>query len=321
MTSLNAYEQDPHFSQYHASPLTLNPAMTGSMNSDSRFSGNFRQQWWGVGNPFTTGTISYDTKLIQSKMKKDIFGLGILGMYDQSSDGSFKNNNLALSLSYHKALDAQANSTLGIGFQLMYASRFINTNKLNFANQFNGYGFDTDIPSNETFGNLQRNYFDLNAGLLYTYRNDNVEAYAGGSIYHIGNPNINFLQNDKYKLPQRYTAHVGSRFFVGNNNEIFFGGLYMYQAGAQEENLGISYGLNVNSALMVYGGLWYRIQDAFIPFIGLDYKNLSIGFSYDINNSDLKDYTSKNGSFEVSFIVVTRKPINPYRNYKKGRVF
>ena len=43
---LNA--QDIHFSQFYMSPLNLNPALTGVMNCNTRFVGNYRNQWASV---------------------------------------------------------------------------------------------------------------------------------------------------------------------------------------------------------------------------------------------------------------------------------
>ena len=98
--------QDPHFSQYFASPLTLNPAMTGYFDGDHRASANFRQQWWSLGSPFVTSTLSFDSKIMQLKLpEKDIFGAGIMALFDQSLGGSFNSINIAASGSYHKALD------------------------------------------------------------------------------------------------------------------------------------------------------------------------------------------------------------------------
>ena len=39
-----AKAQDIHFSQYYASPLTLNPALTGKFNGHFRVSGIYRDQ-------------------------------------------------------------------------------------------------------------------------------------------------------------------------------------------------------------------------------------------------------------------------------------
>ena len=45
MLSTDVIGQDIHFSQFYMSPLTLNPAMTGVMNCNTRFIGNYRNQW------------------------------------------------------------------------------------------------------------------------------------------------------------------------------------------------------------------------------------------------------------------------------------
>jgi len=164
---------------------------------------------------------------------------------------------------------------------------------------------------------------DINAGLLYAYKTDNTEVYVGASMFHIGNPNISFLKDQRYRLPSRYTVHAGSRFVVGDNgNELFLGGLYMYQAGATEKNFGIAYGLSVSDEATVYAGSWYRIGDAILPYVGLRYNGFQVGFSYDVINTALKNYgTKKNGSFELSMNLLVTRPRNVYTNYKGGRIF
>jgi len=54
--------QDIHFSQFYMSPLNLNPALTGVMNSQVRVVGNYRNQWASVlkSNAFSTYSASYD---------------------------------------------------------------------------------------------------------------------------------------------------------------------------------------------------------------------------------------------------------------------
>ena len=318
--SFSACAQDPHFSQYQASPLTLNPAMTGYFDGDFRINGNFRQQWWSVGSPYITGTISYDTKLMRAKLKNDVFGIGVLGLYDQSLNGGFKSSNISVSASYHKSLDRDNKNKVGIGFQMTYASRAINSEHLSFASQFNGSGFNTNLPSNENFGSLHQSYFDINAGLMYMYEDDKTQFYVGASLYHIGTPNISFLKTDVYPLPQRYTIHAGSKFILDdNNNELFIGGLFMQQASATDKMLGAAYGFSANATTMVYAGLWYRFEDAYVPYVGLSSGNFQLGLSYDVLNSGLKSYSSKNGSFELSLGILGSKAGNVYTNYKKGR--
>jgi type IX secretion system PorP/SprF family membrane protein len=323
LLGITTQAQDPHFSQYFASPLTLNPAMTGYFKGDYRIAANFRQQWWSVGDPFTTSTISYDTKLLQQKVSEnDIFAVGVMALYDQSLSGGFKNINASASFAYHKMVDEAGEDNIGVGFQATYATRAIDFGKLNFASQFTGSGFDTNLPTNETFVTNRRSYLDVNAGILYTHKTDNNEFYFGGSFYHLTRPNISFLKNEKFNLPVRYTAHAGSRFNIGENgNELFIGGLFMEQAGATEKSLGIAYSYNVNNEVKVYGGSWYRFGDAILPYFGFSYNDFQLGCSYDIINSNLKNYSRKNGSFEVSMKLQVTKPVNYYTNYKGGRIF
>ena len=52
--------QDPNFSQFFASPLTLNPALTGKFDGSVRVAGNYRNQWPTIENAFITKTVSLD---------------------------------------------------------------------------------------------------------------------------------------------------------------------------------------------------------------------------------------------------------------------
>ena len=61
------HAQDPSFSQFFSSPLNINPALTANINADWRLISNFRDQWVGPASPFVTGTISFDTKVMQNK--------------------------------------------------------------------------------------------------------------------------------------------------------------------------------------------------------------------------------------------------------------
>ena len=55
-----ATAQDPNFSQFFASPLTLNPALTGKFDGVVRVAGNYRNQWPTINNAFVTKTVSVD---------------------------------------------------------------------------------------------------------------------------------------------------------------------------------------------------------------------------------------------------------------------
>ena len=77
-----------------------------------------------------------------------------------------------------------------------------------------------------------------------------------------------------------------------------------------------SYNVNNNEddPVNVYLGAWYRFNDAAIPYIGLEFKGIQIGASYDANTSSLKPASNTRGGMELSLIYI-KKPTDP--NAKK----
>src|SRR5215469_6509866 len=76
-----AHAQDPGFSQFFASPLTLNPALTGKFNGVVRVAGNYRNQWPAINNAFITSTIAVDAPILVGKLpENDTWGIGVMAM-------------------------------------------------------------------------------------------------------------------------------------------------------------------------------------------------------------------------------------------------
>src|ERR1700704_4073857 len=81
--------QDPNFSQFFASPLTLNPALTGKFDGVYRFAANYRNQWPSISNAYTTMTASLDMAIMKSQIPEtDQFGIGIMAYSDKAGDGA-----------------------------------------------------------------------------------------------------------------------------------------------------------------------------------------------------------------------------------------
>src|SRR4249920_776622 len=98
--------QDPNFSQFFASPLTLNPALTGKFDGNFRVAGNYRNQWPSINNAFVTKTGSADFHLLRNNLPEiDRWGFGVLFMNDQNGNGALRTNQFSLSTAYHKGLN------------------------------------------------------------------------------------------------------------------------------------------------------------------------------------------------------------------------
>src|SRR6187549_4151832 len=84
--SNTSFGQDPNFSQFFVSPLTLNPALTGKFNGDFRIAGNYRDQWPAISKAFITSTVSFDMGILDGRLPQgDTWGIGLMGMTDRTA--------------------------------------------------------------------------------------------------------------------------------------------------------------------------------------------------------------------------------------------
>jgi type IX secretion system PorP/SprF family membrane protein len=300
-----AKAQDPHFSQYFSSPLTFNPALTGYFDGTQRFAVNFRSQWSGGGDAYTTGTLSFDTKIMQDKIgSSDRWGLGVHALYDQSSGGIYKNAYISVSTAFNKGLDAYGDQSIGIGVQATYARTGVDFSRISFSNQFTGSGFDLSVPSGETVNNQSISYIDLNAGLLYNYKDESGNLFTfGASMFHILRPKLSFFSGNNNSLSRRHAFHAGAGFVVGEKDNFFISGHSMQQNGVTENVIGAAYGIGLSAVdLSIYLGGWLRVNDAVYPYVGMRTTEYQLGISYDITSSDLRRAKKYIGSTELSFI-------------------
>jgi type IX secretion system PorP/SprF family membrane protein len=301
--SLKSNAQDPYYSQYFNAPLTLNPAFTGYYDGIHRLTTNFRNQWLSAGTPFTTTSVSFDTRLLQGRLDKSMLGVGVVLMNDRTSSGAYSSNYASLSAAYHQSLDDEGNQHLAIGFQGSMGSRMLDYNRISFTSQFSSRGFDLSLSNTEDFITQRAVYNDINVGAMYNYLKDRKRVFIGASLYHINQPRMTFLGNDEYVLPSRFTVHGGSSFLVGVKGELFLSALYVKQGAATTSVVGAAYGVSLqemNDDNVFYLGLFYRNQDAIYPYIGYLFNDLQIGLSYDLNTSGIQVNNRRNRSFELS---------------------
>ncbi len=311
--------QDPNFSQFFASPLTMNPAMTGKFDGVYRFAANYRNQWPTINNAYTTMTASLDMGIMKNRIPDfDQFGVGLMAYSDKAGDGALNSTYLGLSLAYHKALDENGYHQIGAGFQGTYMNKRLNTSKLLFEDQLTPFGF-TGV-TNESFASQQVNlsYFDLNTGFIYNgSTNGYNNFYLGASMYHINRPKESF-QEGGFVLNTRTTIQGGARIPVGTYNSFHVAANHSMQAKAHNTMVGGAFSLNVNNdeenPTNFYLGSWYRFKDAIIPYMGLEFGEWHFGTTYDVNTSSLKAASNSRGGIEISIIYI-KKPTDP--NAKK----
>ena len=303
--------QDPVFSQFFSSPLNINPALTANINSDWRVISNFRNQWMAVKSPYTTGTISYDSKILQNKnafiQENNYLGLGGMLMYDRALSGSAKSTFASLNLSYNiKLIDGARKHRLGVGFGATYGRRSIDYSALNFAEQYTGFGFNTNLPSGETAKADMKPFVSVNAGLTYSITSDKSNFDFGLAAFHVNNPKQTFLEDNNQKLATRSVIHANFETFLNDRMVLNTSAIYQKQGTAKYMSAGggIGYYLaDADNAPILNAGVWYWAENGFVPYVGLVYNNFQFGLTYDITTSTLSEAARKPGSIEFSLII------------------
>lgn len=328
-----AVAQDPSFSQFFSSPLNVNPALTSQINSNWRIISNYRNQWIGPNNPYSTGTVSFDAKLFQNSVTNYVdeitrVGIGGMMLYDQTLAGAVKGSFGSLNISGNVRLkqsngyemngykirhiskikmDLGAEQRIGAGIGISYGNRRVDFSKLTFENQFNGTIFDASLPSGESGLSNMKPFFSANAGLLYSYINDGVNFDFGVAAFHINKPKQTVLDNDNEYLAPRYVVHTNYERAMSDNVVLNTNGIYQYQSGASYFSLGAAVGYYLSSdenfPQMANVGLWYWSKNAIIPYVGYTYGNFQLGVTYDITISKLREAPQRMQTFELCLII------------------
>ena len=302
--SVIAKSQSTHFSQFYSTPLLINPASTGLTPGPYRLAGNYRSQWNAGGSPYTTMTFSGDAQILSDRLAEgNILGAGLAFVNDKTMDGAVQMNGLTVSGAYHISLSEEPSQTISLGFQGTYNEKKIDFTRLQFENQFVNGGYDPSAPVGEGLQSGKKQYFDINAGAMYSFSLEDRSIFAGISMYNILKKQENYL-TEEFKTPPLFSAIAGGDIDVGFNHSFYFSGNYRKQGNSNELTLGMAYGFFLDSegfsALRL--GLWHRLKDAIIPYAGLTYKGLQLGASFDYTVSSAKTGSQIRNTFEISLV-------------------
>jgi type IX secretion system PorP/SprF family membrane protein len=313
--------QDKHFTQFYASPLTLNPALSGAMEGKYRLSGNYRDQWRKVlDNPIKTFSMAADLRFEANRRKgtEDAIGLGIMFFNDKVSVVDFSTTQIAVSLAYHKSLGLNQDQFLSLGIQGGLTQRNVNYGSLNFNDEFNGTTGFTGTSSEL----LPANNFafpDLNVGLNYTSQfAGEGRFFAGASLHHVLQPKVSFYEDPTNitvkpggKLNPKFNFQMSASIPFDRSNRVSMQPRLL--AAMQGPHMEINAGTNFRFALGQYGGsalhfgTWARPVrndgsfgfDAIVALFGLEINSMLFGFSYDLNLGALQA-NQRQGAFELS---------------------
>lgn len=316
LSQLNA--QDIHFSQFYNAPLSLNPAMTAVHSADVSFAANYRNQWnEAISNPYSTLFFAADKKFYFKGKYNQFVGGGLTFYWDEAGDASLSIAQIGLNGSYTYALDKE--NFLSFGLSLGFNQRSFKPGELTFGSQYNDGQFDPSRPTNEDFSNTS--IFFANAALGANYHGQKVENRsqmdAGVALFHFNRPNQSFLEGDDSPLPMRVSFYFFPTIQIAQRFDLHFAGSAQFQSSYFEALAGGGLRIHISQkrtkefALQLGGG--YRFNsfgDAIIPTVQFIGNNWLLGLSYDVNVSDFKAATNRQGGPEIALrYTITNVPV------------
>jgi len=319
VVSFSLSAQDIHFSQFYLSPLNLNPALTGVMNCNTRLVANYRNQWASVlkNNAYSTYSVSYDQRIPVGRY--DYFGVGGTFWGDKAGELSFGTIQGRLSGSYAKKMGGYRGTAhyLSFGAEIGVSQRSADFLDARYGSQHNGNGGHcASCPTLEEFDRDNFLFADVSAGLLwFTVLNDDNNFYLGGAYSHLNRADQSFNLDEIEELFSKVTLHAGGEFMLTDRIGLVPGVVALFQGPSFELNTGTSLkfllGKSRRTGQAFQIGAWMRLAnhfqdsftaDAVILSTRFDYEQFSIGFSYDVNVSDLKVASNSNGAFEFALV-------------------
>lgn len=285
--------QDVHFSQYYMSPIILNPALTGNFLGTFRAGGIYRNQYNSINNSsgFTTPAFFVDAPIL-SVRKKDWLSVGGTFYSDKAGGLSLKTSGFWGTASYNLALDKKGQTYLAVG--ILYGQNNQKLDKIDDVE--NGVpvaqtglyllnGSDTDLDA------LKDNpsYSNFGGGLVFkSVINKKTRMDVGFSGSFITKPTNNFTDVQS-KKDRRIAAHGRLVSQLNDKWDITPAIMFLAMAGENQISVQTIAGrlLDEEKDITVRGGLGYRVQDAAILFLGMDYKDWRVGLAYDFNVSNL----------------------------------
>ncbi|MDQ3047296.1 MAG: type IX secretion system membrane protein PorP/SprF [Bacteroidota bacterium] len=290
-------QQDAQFSMNMFNRLAINPGYAGT-NEALCATILYRDQWDKFPGAPKTGLISVDYGRIAHG------GLGIT--VDQDLIGFDKTLKAKLAYSFHLPL---GNGVLGIGLDAGMIQKSLKGNFIapDGSTSSTG-GTDQAIPWSGTSATT----YDVGFGLYYTANKDKL--YVGISSLHLpeqtlsqsgGSAANSTVYSFDYKVARHYYVMAGYRFDLSPNFALTPS--ILTKSDASSTQLDINLMAKVNN--LIFAGVSYRLTDAAVGIVGLEYKNFKLGYSYDFTLSAIKNHSSGTHEMMLGYCHKFVKPL------------
>ena len=297
---------DPHFSQFYANPLWLNPALTGVVDGDLRLNCNVKNQWGRIGSGYQTQSLALDYRPTNQ------IGLGFTALSQTAGTAGYKYLSAYSSFSYGVELSTEF-EWLNFGLQAGLINRSVDLSKFQTDSQYDPFfGFNPGLPTNENLLSENATTFDAGAGVFYHDDNPYKTAnyFVGASASHLSRPKDPFATDGQnYKLPVRLNFHGGVKLTMSKNLALTPHLIYIRQNKNEITAAGTYTEIRVENDDTLILGAMYRFDDAILANIGYRVGRIGLCASYDFNTSALNTATKGRGGLEFAISYVFGKGV------------
>ncbi len=298
LLSASLKSQDTQLSLFQYHPLFVNPAFTGSFDSDWRFSAGYRNQQVVTSQSYKSAIAGIDGHFYILNQK---IGAGLYVLNDQSGIGGLTFNKLYGSLAYEMDI---SNNIIGVGLQ----GGFI-TGKVNDWNTWDNTAGAFTAPSGEDNFGENTSYIDFNAGLSWKRKINRLFPQVGISILHLNQPSISFFGSEE-KQPIQFM--LDSRMEIELTEKLYITPLVFMkiQGGINQSITGADIGYRLPKRSMVksvFGGIHLHngileSASSLLLHLGVRVRRIDIGFGYERNLGSYSEVTNTTGAFEIALV-------------------
>jgi len=275
-------QQLPQYSQYILNKYVINPASAGVENYYVGQS-NYRSQWEGIKDAPRTYILGVNGPLSHQRM-------GIGGYMFTDITGPTRRNGINLSYSYHVKIT-----------ESLKLSMAINAGVLQYA--VDGSEIKFENPDDIGTQSLERNTLPDAGFSFYLY---NKNYFFGASAPQLIQNQIDFensIKNPTGRLSNHYFVMGGYTHKLNENFDLEPSFLIKYVEPIPVQSEFTLRGIYKETAWL---GVSYRQEAAIGLLVGYTIQNnLSLGYSYDIIQSDISDYST--GTHELMLSVKFNK--------------
>jgi type IX secretion system PorP/SprF family membrane protein len=291
-------QQDPQFTHNMFNHAFVNPGSYG-LSDGITVTGIFREQWLGLKDD-NNYKVAPETFLLTAdapvRFLRGGVGIGIA----QDKEAYTKNMLVKLGYSYHLNI---GNAKIGIGVNANFNNKSIDKNKLNPIDENDPVllGLTTDgvMISDMSAGIfMQKPRYYVAFSSTQLFETEKAPGTADGVIFYKNRRHYYLTSGYDLVLPAFQGYVFTPSVFLKSDGNIL-------QA---DINLMAKYNNKV------WGGLTYRINDAVALLVGVAYKDIEIGYSYDIPTSRIAATGSHEIMARYRFKLEREKTRSGYRN-------